>query len=307
MTDTTIDGILAVRKPAGWTSHDVVAKARGLLGIRRIGHTGTLDPQVVGVLPLCIGRATRMVEYIQELPKQYEATLLIGIATDTEDATGTVIEEAEQVSLTKEAVTDAIMSFMGDIQQIPPMFSAVKINGKRLYDLAREGKEVERKPRQVTIHEIDIIDMHLDQPHPEVKFRVTCSKGTYIRTLCVDIGKKLGFPATMKELMRTQTGSITLDQCLTLEQIAEMKQAGTIGQHIIAADQGVAHLPAVILTDLLAEKARLGQRLKIDLELVPDHVANEAIVRVYSDNGSFVGLFVWKKEARLLSPHKIFG
>ncbi|WP_442600902.1 tRNA pseudouridine(55) synthase TruB [Paenibacillus sp. KN14-4R] len=307
MTNTTIDGILAVRKPAGWTSHDVVAKARGLLGIRRIGHTGTLDPQVVGVLPLCIGRATRMVEYIQELPKQYEATLLIGVATDTEDATGTIIDEVEQVTLTKEAVIEAIMGFIGDIEQIPPMFSAVKINGKRLYDLAREGKEVERKPRQVSIYEIDIIEMELDKPHPEVKFRVTCSKGTYIRTLCVDIGKKLGYPATMKELLRTRTGSITLEQCLTLEQIAELKKSGTLEEHVIAADQGVAHLHAVTLTDVQAKQASQGQRLKIDPKLVTNDTADESILRVYSNGGTFVGLFVWKKEACLLLPHKIFG
>lgn len=204
----TLEGILPVWKPAGFTSHDVVAKARGILGIKRIGHTGTLDPQVTGVLPLCIGRATRMVEYIQDLPKEYEAFLRIGLSTDTEDMTGTVLEEVSQVTLDEMKVREVLHSFVGEIEQVPPMFSAVKIDGKRLYELAREGKEVERKSRKVTIHKLEILHMDLHQKHPEIQFRVSCSKGTYIRTLCVDIGKALGYPAVMKSLIRTSTGSI---------------------------------------------------------------------------------------------------
>ena len=204
----TLEGILPVWKPAGFTSHDVVAKVRGILSIKRIGHTGTLDPQVTGVLPLCIGRATRMVEYIQELPKEYEAVLRIGLSTDTEDMTGTVLEEVSHVSLEEDQVREVLESFIGEIEQIPPMFSAVKIDGKRLYELAREGKEVERKSRKATIFELEILELNLDQKHPEIRFRAMCSKGTYIRTLCVDIGKALGYPAVMVSLIRTSTGNI---------------------------------------------------------------------------------------------------
>lgn len=189
-----LTGVLAVFKPAGYTSHDVVAKARRILGMKRIGHTGTLDPQVTGVLPLCLGRATRVVEYIQELPKEYVATLRLGMASDTEDLTGTITETVDEVKVTEEEVLAVLNSFKGVISQVPPMYSAVKVEGKRLYELAREGKTVERKSRDVEIYEIEMTDMVYSGNYPDITFRVLCSKGTYIRTLCVDIGRALECP-----------------------------------------------------------------------------------------------------------------
>lgn len=201
------EGVLPVYKPAGFTSHDVVAKMRGILKMKRIGHTGTLDPQVTGVLPLCLGRATRVVEYLQELPKEYEATLRLGIATDTEDITGEITDQVDQVEVSSEDVKQVLEQFVGKISQVPPMYSAVKVDGKRLYELARQGKTVERKSREVTIHELELTGLTIKEGYPEISFRVLCSKGTYIRTLCVDIGKTLGYPSTMVELTNDVGGN----------------------------------------------------------------------------------------------------
>jgi len=302
----TLEGILPVWKPEGFTSHDVVAKVRRILGIKRIGHTGTLDPQVTGVLPLCVGRATRMVEYIQELPKQYEAVLRIGLSTDTEDMTGTVLEEVADVSLTEEQVRKTLASFLGEIEQVPPMYSAVKVDGKRLYELAREGKEVERKSRKVTIYDLDILEINLDAPHPEVHFRVTCSKGTYIRTLCVDIGKALGYPAVMRSLIRTSTGNLRKEQCLTFEQIEQLKQEGTLQAHMIPMDQAISHIPAVHLQDEEAVHARQGKRLKLDAQRAERIDAGSSLLRAYSPDDKFLGLYEWNGASRSLSPAKVF-
>jgi tRNA pseudouridine55 synthase len=300
----TIEGILPVLKPEKFTSHDVVAKARRILGIKRIGHTGTLDPAVTGVLPLCIGRATRMVEYIQELPKEYEAVLLFGIATDTEDLTGTPIHEMADVHLAPEDVKRALHAFIGEIEQIPPMYSAVKIDGKRLYELAREGKEVQRKSRTVRIEAIGVLDMNLNLKHPEVRFRVKCSKGTYIRTLCVDIGKALGFPSVMKQLIRTSTGNIGLDQCLTFEQIERYKAEGTLEQYLIPMDEAISHIPSVDLSALQAEHALQGKQIVLPFSpLINDE---DTLFRVYGPDHQFLGLFEWKEEALSLIPVKVF-
>jgi tRNA pseudouridine55 synthase len=302
----TLEGVLPVWKPEQFTSHDVVAKARRILGIKRIGHTGTLDPQVTGVLPLCIGRATRMVEYIQELPKEYEADLLVGIATDTEDFTGTVINEVSKVQLTEEKVKAAIQSFVGNIDQVPPMYSAVKIEGKRLYELAREGKEVERASRMVTIFNIEILNMNLQLEHPEIHIRVICSKGTYIRTLCVDIGTKLGYPATMKQLVRTSTGHIRQEQCLTFEQIERYQADGTLQNYLIPMDMAIAHIPAVVLNGLQAQHALQGKSIHLQKQSETAPLQGNELVRAYSPDHRFLGLFEWKAETQSLHPVKVF-
>lgn len=301
----TLEGVLPVLKPEKFTSHDVVAKARRILGIKRIGHTGTLDPSVTGVLPLCIGRATRMVEYIQELPKEYEAVLLIGLATDTEDLTGEQLQKMEYVHLEEEDVKQVLYSFLGEINQTPPMYSAVKVDGKRLYELAREGKEIERKSRKVTIEEIDILDMNLTLKHPEVRFRVKCSKGTYIRTLCVDIGKALGYPAVMKQLIRTSTGNIHIEQCLSFEQIEQYHAEGTLENYIIPMDTAISHIPALTLTALQAEHALQGKSIHIQLRT---SLGDEAkpLFRAYDPNHKFLGLFEWKEATQILVPVKVF-
>jgi tRNA pseudouridine55 synthase len=303
MTEELLEGILPVWKPQGFTSHDVVAKARRILKIKRIGHTGTLDPQVTGVLPLCIGRATRLVEYIQELPKEYVAKLKVGLATDTEDASGQVTHQVDTVNLTQEQVTEAINSFIGDIEQVPPMYSAVKVDGKRLYELARQGVEVERKSRIVTIHEIEILQMELNLEHPEISFRVKCSKGTYIRTLCVDIGKALGYPAVMSELIRTTTGSIGREQCFTFEQIELFQQQGILKDKIIPAEKALGHMPSVHLNEPQTRKALLGQKISFESTTA----MNAQLYTAFSADSQFIGIFQWDKDTQELQPVKVFS
>lgn len=304
-----MEGILAVWKPEGWTSHDVVAKARRLLKMKRIGHTGTLDPMVTGVLPLCLGRSTRVVEYIQERPKAYEAVLRLGIATDTEDLTGTVIDKQPVGTLTREQIEQVLNRFVGEIEQVPPMFSAVKVDGKRLYELAREGKTVERKSRKVTIHRIELLEANLESEEPEFTFSVVCSKGTYIRTLCVDIGKALGLPAAMAKLTRTMSGGITAEGCLTLEQIEKHMEAGDLEQHLIPADEAISHMPRAIVKPEKVEQAKRGQKIRL-WAVTPDQgiMAGDELVRLYEpgEKGSFVGIYQVDSEASQLKPVKVF-
>lgn len=299
-----LTGVLAVFKPAGFTSHDVVAKARRILGMKRIGHTGTLDPQVTGVLPLCLGRATRVVEYIQELPKEYVATLRLGLSSDTEDMTGTITESVEEVQVTEAEVLVVLESFKGVISQVPPMYSAVKVDGKRLYELAREGKTVERKSREVEIYEIEMKDMVWNGNYPDITFRVLCSKGTYIRTLCVDIGRALGLPGVMVELTRTMSAGISASHCLTLEQIAEHKDNGTLQQHLIAADEAISHLPRHTVSDEKKMAALQGQRLS--LRFVVPEVKDNGDFRLYDTAGEFLGIYKLD-EMRAIAPVKVFA
>ena len=201
-----VNGILNVYKEKGYTSHDVVAKLRGIVGQKKIGHTGTLDPDAEGVLPVCLGRATKVCDMLTEKDKTYEAVLLLGKETDTQDISGTVLRVGETEGLTQEQVKDCVMSFVGEYDQIPPMYSALKVNGKKLYELAREGKTIERKSRKVEIKEIRILEMAL----PRVRMEVSCSKGTYIRTLCHDIGEKLGCFGCMESLLSTKVSRFRL-------------------------------------------------------------------------------------------------
>lgn len=299
---------MAVWKPEGWTSHDVVAKVRRILKMKRIGHAGTLDPMVTGVLPLCLGRATRVVEYVQERPKSYEAVLQLGIATDTEDLTGTVIERHSSVAVTEEAVRQALARFSGEIEQVPPMYSAVKIDGKRLYELAREGKTVERKSRKVTIHQIDLIDAQLDLDQPKITFSVVCSKGTYIRTLCVDIGKALGVPATMAHLTRTMSGGITKESCLTLEQIEELQHAGKLSEHLIAADEAITHLERATIPESVGKLALQGQRVSLTYAGILGATCQDGqLIRLYNDHSSFLGIFQIDLGTAVLRPVKVFS
>jgi tRNA pseudouridine55 synthase len=300
-----MEGVLPVLKPVHYTSHDVVAKVRRILKIKRIGHTGTLDPLVTGVLPLCIGKATRIVEYIQELPKEYEAEMTIGFATDTEDMAGTVTERADKVVLTREQIEAAILSFKGDINQIPPMYSAVKIDGKRLYELARQGQEVERKPRTVTIHDIEILALSMDGPYPQLKFRVRCSKGTYIRTLCADIGKALGYPSVMSGLVRTGSGNIHLGQCLTLADIEELHRAGQLERHMIPIDSAISHLPEASVPDQYVLRVLQGQKINAELLTFVRRVDDQPL-RLYSSEKRFLGIFSLDRITESISPIKIF-
>ena len=217
-----MDGILVIRKEKGYTSHDVVAKLRGIVKQKKIGHTGTLDPDAEGVLPVCFGKATKLCDLLTDKDKTYQAVLLLGQVTDTQDTSGQVLEKHSTEDLTNEKVENVIRSFEGEYDQIPPMYSALKVNGKKLYELAREGKEVERKARRITIHEIRILEINL----PEVKLEVTCSKGTYIRTLLEDIAAAMGQKGTMSALRRTTAGVYTEADAHTLEEIQAAKDAG---------------------------------------------------------------------------------
>lgn len=298
-----LTGVLAVYKPAGFTSHDVVAKARRILGMKRIGHTGTLDPQVTGVLPLCLGRATRVVEYIQELPKEYVATLRLGMSTDTEDLTGSITESVDKVHVSEEAVLSVLNSFKGVISQVPPMYSAVKVDGKRLYELAREGKTVERKSREVEIYEIEMTEMRYSGNYPDITFRALCSKGTYIRTLCVDIGRALGVPAVMVKLERTMSAGITASHCLTLEQIAAHKEDGTLEAHLIPADEAISHLPRHTVSEEKKKAALQGQRLS-SRHVIPEAV-NSGPFRLYDLQENFLGIYQLD-DSGAIAPVKVF-
>ena len=217
-----VNGILNVYKEKGYTSHDVVAKLRGIVGQKKIGHTGTLDPDAEGVLPVCLGRATKVCDMLTEKDKTYEAVLLLGKETDTQDISGTVLRVGETEGLTQEQVKDCVMSFVGEYDQIPPMYSALKVNGKKLYELAREGKTIERKSRKVEIKEIRILEMAL----PRVRMEVSCSKGTYIRTLCHDIGEKLGCFGCMESLLRTKVSRFEIESSLKLSEIQKKREEG---------------------------------------------------------------------------------
>ena len=214
-----IHGIINVYKEKGFTSHDVVAKLRGIVGQKKIGHTGTLDPDATGVLPVCLGKATKLCDLLTDKNKTYEAVLLLGKTTDTQDITGEVLEEKSTEALTEEKVREAIEGFIGDYEQIPPMYSALKVNGKKLYELAREGKVIERKARPVKILDIQILEIDL----PKVRMEVSCSKGTYIRTLCHDIGEKLGCGGCMESLIRTRVSTFRIEDAKMLDEIESLQ------------------------------------------------------------------------------------
>jgi tRNA pseudouridine55 synthase len=299
------DGVLGIWKPAGWTSHDVVAKVRRLLGVRRIGHTGTLDPAVTGVLPLCIGRATRFVEFLQEMPKSYEAVMRFGIATDTEDGSGNIIAEADASHLTENQMKETLQSFVGEIEQVPPMVSAVKVKGKRLYEYAREGITIERKPRLVTIHALEMLEIRAGIPRPEIRFAVRCSKGTYIRTLCSDIGQKLGVPAVMMSLVRTESAGLRQSDCVRIDEIPGLAASGDLREKLVRADLLLKHLPRVSVSPAEAVAAAQGKPLPARrMTPVPDAPGTWLVDCI---DGRFVGIYSLQEGAGMLRPVKVFA
>ena len=283
-----MNGIVIVDKPEGWTSQDVVSKLRGVLRTKRIGHGGTLDPMATGVLPVFVGRATRGVEFFEHAEKTYEATLRLGITTDTEDITGTVLTE-KPVSVTEEQLEAVLTRFRGEIQQIPPMYSAIKINGQKLYDLARKGKEVERKPRTVTIFEMTLLDFSGNS----ARIRVRCSKGTYIRTLCKDIGKTLGCGGCMESLRRIAAGAYTIEEAIPLVQLIAHTDPESCLRPV---DTLFTSFAPVTLTPKQSLRCRNGNAFSIDL---PD-----GTYRAYSEAGEF--LMLAKAESGVMSTIKSF-
>lgn len=294
-----MDGVIVIRKEKGFTSHDVVAKLRGILHMKKIGHTGTLDPDAEGVLPVALGKATRLVDMITDKEKTYEAVMRLGVVTDTQDMSGTVLSQTTERSVTEEELCTVVSSFVGDYMQVPPMYSALKVNGKKLYELAREGKTVERKPRPVHFYEIEILDISF----PLVRFRVTCSKGTYIRTLCHDIGEKLGCGAAMESLLRTKVGRFTLDDAITLAQTEEAVQKGTIESKILGIEEILAEYPRVCCT-------KEGDRLLANgnplVQALVDAQAKKGWIRMCSSEGSFAGVYQWDEKRNRYFPVKMF-
>lgn len=293
------NGILNVYKEAGFTSHDVVAKLRGILKQKKIGHTGTLDPDAVGVLPVCLGVGTKLCEFLTDKTKEYVVVLQLGVKTDTQDLSGTVLEN-RPVDVTEEQIREAATAFIGEIQQIPPMYSALKVDGKRLYELAREGKEVEIKARPVVIYEIEIQEISL----PYVTMRVKCGKGTYIRTLCQDMGEKLGCLGAMKQLTRTRSGAFTIGQALTLSKIEQLRDAGEIGEHIVPVDQVFADYPAVRVLPQFRKMIDNGNSFTEHHCENREKIPNGAEVRVYRDDDLFCGIY--QREGELYKPVKMF-
>ena len=296
-----INGILNVYKEAGFTSHDVVAKLRGICRQKKIGHTGTLDPEAVGVLPVCLGSGTKLCDMLTDKSKEYEAVLLLGQVTDTQDVTGTVLEEHE-VTVDEEQAVEAIRSFVGAYEQIPPMYSALKVNGKRLYELARAGKEVERKGRPVEIHNIEILSVSL----PEITFRVACSKGTYIRTLCHDIGQKLGCGGTMKSLKRTRVGIFTIDGALKLSRLEELAAQGRLEENVIPVEAMFTELPALTVKDAFARLIENGNAFYPGQAEENVRTPDGGQVRVYDRKGRFYGIYAFSEEKERYQPVKMF-
>lgn len=293
-----MDGILVIHKEKGYTSHDVVAKLRGILRQKKIGHTGTLDPEATGVLPVCLGRATKAVELLTEKDKTYEALLRLGVTTDTQDQTGKILSEC-QVKVTEEQVRQVLQEFVGEQMQVPPMYSALKHNGKRLYELAREGLEVERLPRKVYFYDIQVLEWNL----PLVRFSVTCSKGTYIRTLCHDVGQRLGCGGCMEELKRTAAGPFTLEQAYTLSQVEEAVRDGSIGQAVLDIETVFHTLPRVLVRpqgDILLHNGNpLGMGLLCG-------GCDQTSVRMCDSSGRFVGIYRYREEQKMYFPVKMF-
>ena len=283
-----MDGIIIIDKPQDWTSQDVTAKLRGVFQTRRIGHGGTLDPMATGVLPVFVGRATRGVEFFEHADKVYEATLRLGLTTDTEDITGTTLEE-KPVQVTEGDILPVLEQFKGEIQQIPPMYSAIKINGQKLCNLARKGKDVERPARTITIHALDFLGMD----GSDVRLRVHCSKGTYIRTLCKDIGEALGCGGCMAALRRVSAGSYTIEDAIPL---ADLVASDDPARYLQAVDTLFTQYPAVTLTEKQALRTRNGNSFSIDLA--------DGTYRAYDKNGEF--LMLAKVESGVMSTIKSF-
>ena len=306
-------GIIVIHKEKGFTSHDVVAKLRGILHMKKIGHTGTLDPDATGVLPVALGKGTKLVDLLTDKEKTYEAVLHLGITTDTQDMSGAVLKERE-VSVTEEEVKEVLRSFVGEQMQVPPMYSALKVDGKKLYELARQGIVIERKPCPVTLSSIHIKKIEL----PYVTFEVTCSKGTYIRSLCRDIGVKAGCGGCMAGLIRTRVSSFRIEEGFTLSEVEEMRDRDTLSEHIIPVDKVFSHLPAVFVKEKGEKLLYNGNPIAVDLyEKEPSaerQNANEKQeyiytvgdrVRVYDSHHNFIGIYQLQ-ENQVLKPYKLF-
>ena len=305
-----INGVINIYKEKGFTSHDVVAKLRGIMKQKKIGHTGTLDPDATGVLPVCMGSATKLCDMLTDKQKEYVAKMHLGVVTDTQDMTGNILEEKD-VSVTMEQAISAVQSFVGHYEQVPPMYSALKVNGKKLYELAREGKVVERKARPVEIYYIDVLNVNL----PDIEIRVGCSKGTYIRTLCHDIGQMLGCGASMAALERTKSGQFVSETAITLKELEQkLQQAGerreeVLSELVIPVDKMFAEHSELRLLSKWERLVQNGNSFE-EKNLKPEYRVEERSqreqYRVYVGEDTFIGIYEYRKEEEKFYPVKMF-
>lgn len=327
-----VNGILNVYKEKGYTSHDVVAKMRGILKIKKIGHTGTLDPDAEGVLPVCIGKATRLVDLITDKDKTYEAVLKLGVVTDTQDLTGQVLKTSE-VTVGLPEITKVIESYVGDYEQLPPMYSAIKVNGKKLYELARQGKEIERNTRKVTIYAIRILE-YSEADH-EIRVSVDCAKGTYIRTLLHDIGETLGCGGAMKSLLRTKVGGFAVENSLTLAKIEELTRCEQLSPYLVRMDEMFPDYVKIIIDrefnkfiyngnsfiknhikDYKPADSKLMEKIvsRNDTKMQDEGEAGEVIrlsednqmFRIYDEEDLFIGIYRYDAKEDSFRPVKMF-
>lgn len=298
-----INGIVNVYKEKGFTSFDVVAKMRGMFHQKKIGHTGTLDPDAEGVLPVCLGKATKVCDLLTDKDKEYKAVLLLGQETDTQDISGEILNTGD-VTMSEEAVKEAVLSFVGAYEQVPPMYSALKVNGQKLCDLARKGITVERKSRQVTIHHIEIVEIRL----PEVEMIVSCSKGTYIRTLCDDIGKKLGCYGCMKSLLRTKVDKFAVEDALTLAQLQQLMQEREEKDwdFVEPVDAVFYKLSSVTAKEEAQKMVINGNRIPAELISDFSEEKKQEQIRLYDFTGKFIGIYTFLEESEEYKPVKLF-
>lgn len=301
-----INGILNIYKEKGYTSHDVVARLRGIVGQKKIGHTGTLDPDAEGVLPVCLGRATKVCDMLTDKDKTYEAVLLLGKTTDTQDISGTVLTERSVDSVTEKNILECISSYIGEYDQTPPMYSALKVGGKKLYELAREGKTVERKSRKVMIYDIQIKEICI----PRIRMEVKCSKGTYIRTLCHDIGEALGVGGCMETLLRTRVGRFALEDSLRLSEVEERTQCGRLTEILLPLDSVFCDLEQVILKEKYVSLGYngnpfLGKHVKTQNGKTEAPRDAERF-RVYDIRGRFIGIYRYEEKRGQFRLEKMF-
>jgi tRNA pseudouridine55 synthase len=294
----TVDGILVINKTTGMTSHDVVAKVRKLLHQKRVGHAGTLDPAASGVLPICVGQGTRVAEYLSESGKAYQAEITFGVVTDTYDVEGTIIRTADTTGLTQEQIEVALAHFLGPQTQMPPLYSAIKIQGQPAYKRLRAGETIELDPRPIEIFQLQI----LAWLPPRLTLAIECSKGTYIRSLAYDLGERLGCGGYLTSLIRTRSGPFSLTDSITLEQLAEVVTQGTIETHLFAADRALQQYPALWLDNTTAQRVLHGNAFSYDDQ---DNLVAAELARVYDVAGNFLAIATWDAEQGLWQPKKV--
>ncbi|MCC6038652.1 MAG: tRNA pseudouridine(55) synthase TruB [Armatimonadetes bacterium] len=301
------EGVLLLLKPSGMTAHDVVEFVRRKLKMKRVGHTGTLDPLAAGLMILCLGRATRLAEFLSELDKVYRFEMVLGVKTKTQDAEGEIVEVRPTDGITPERLQEVLSKFVGEIEQIPPMLSAVHYHGKRLYELARKGIEVERKPRKVQIYRLTLLDWW-DKPVKRALIEVHCSRGTYIRTLASDIGDALGCGAYQHFLVRTQIGPFSSEQALSLEEFADAVSKGEWGRHLLPSDQALPMFPPLVLTRLEARRVLNGMESVVGTVWGYPNLRDDGFVRLYDQDHRFLGVGIIRRHGNLLicQPHKMF-